>query len=141
MSIKIKYEFEDWKYLIQRSSENEAGWDICASEATIVKSWSSTLVQTGVKMSMPPDIYCRIAPRSGLAYKNKLNVHAGVIDSSFRGSVGVILFNHSNDEYVIQVGDRVAQLIFTQLSTYAVENGVDTLDDTTRGDNGFGSSG
>ena len=70
------------------------------------------LVKTGLAMALPPGCYGRVAPRSGLALKKFIDVGAGVIDSDYRGKLGVILFNFSNEDFVINMGDRIAQLIF-----------------------------
>ena len=85
-------------------------------------------------------ILCKLAPRSGLAHKNFIDVGAGVIDYDYRGNVGVILFNHSEVDFEVKRGDRIAQLILEKISmANAVE--VDDLDDTVRGAGGFGSTG
>ena len=62
-------------------------------------------------MSLPPGTYARIAPRSGLAIRNFIDVGAGVVDSDYRGEIKVILFNHSAEDFAVQAGDRIAQLI------------------------------
>lgn len=84
--------------------------------------------------------FSRIAPRSGLAVKHFIDVGAGVIDSDYRGAVGVVLFNHGDKDFAIARGDRVAQLILENITIAHVLE-TDTLDDTVRGDNGFGSTG
>ncbi len=80
------------------------------------------------------------APRSGLAWKNSIDVGAGVIDEDYRGNVGVILFNHSDADFAVAAGDRVAQLVLEVILTPAVEV-VEDLEDTARGAGGFGSTG
>lgn len=81
-----------------------------------------------------------MAPRSGLAWKNSIDVGAGVIDVDYRGPVGVILFNHSDEEFKIARGDRIAQLILERISTPEVVE-VEDLDETERNAGGFGSTG
>jgi len=81
-----------------------------------------------------------IAPRSGLAVKHFIDVGAGVVDFDYRGNVGVVLFNHSEEDFVVTRGDRVAQLILESISMASVEEVLE-LDDTTRGASGFGSTG
>lgn len=137
-SISVKY--NENAYKLKRKLQSDAGYDISSSVDITIPSRNSVLIPTGVFLAMPDDIYCRIAPRSGLAYKHKLNVHAGVIDSNYRGELKVLLFNHSDNDFKVIAGDRIAQLVFTQLSKYDVVE-VDSLDDTSRGDKGFGSSG
>ena len=81
-----------------------------------------------------------VAPRSGLTWKNSIDVGAGVIDADYRGPVGVILFNHSDVDFEVKPGDRIAQLIVQKIVTPEVEE-VDDLDATVRGSGGFGSTG
>ena len=81
-----------------------------------------------------------VAPRSGLAWKHSIDVGAGVIDADYRGSVGVILFNHSDVDFEVKLGDRIAQLIIEKIITPEVME-VEDLDCTERGVGGFGSTG
>ena len=81
-----------------------------------------------------------VAPRSGLAWKYSIDVGAGVIDADYRGPVGVILFNHSDVDFEVKVGDRIAQLIIEKIITPEVVE-VEDLDSTERGVGGFGSTG
>lgn len=80
------------------------------------------------------------APRSGLTWKNSIDVGAGVIDADYRGPIGVILFNHSDLDFEVKAGDRIAQMILERIVTPEVIEVVD-LDATARGDGGFGSTG
>ncbi len=91
-------------------------------------------------IAIPPLTYARIAPRSGLAVKNFIDTGAGVVDYDYRGNVGVVLFNHAEEDFQVKRGDRIAQLILERISMAdAVE--VDELPDTERGAGGFGSTG
>lgn len=92
-------------------------------------------------MEIPPTHYGRIAPRSSLAHKHCIDVMAGVIDSDFRGNVGVILINHSKEnDYVVEEGDKIAQIIFERIDTpNFIEK--EELGETKRGEGGFGSTG
>lgn len=85
-------------------------------------------------------IYLILAPRSGLTWKNSIDVGAGVIDADYRGPIGVILFNHSDVDFDVKPGDRIAQMIIVKIVTPEVEE-VDDLDATVRGAGGFGSTG
>lgn len=80
------------------------------------------------------------APRSGLALKHSIDVGAGVIDADYRGPVGVVLFNHSEVDFVVKPGDRIAQMIIEVIVTPEVAE-VEDLDATVRGEGGFGSTG
>lgn len=88
----------------------------------------------------PEGTYGRIAPRSGLAWKHSIDVGAGVIDADYRGNVGVILFNFSDKDFEVKKGDRIAQLILEKISYCDIVETSD-LDDTSRGEGGFGSTG
>lgn len=94
--------------------------------------WNTELFATDAR----PDA----APRSGLAAKHSIDVGAGVVDHDYRGNVGVILFNFSDKDFQVSVGDRIAQLILERIMTPPVVE-VDELDATTRGAGGFGSTG
>ena len=85
-------------------------------------------------------MYGRVAPRSGLTVKHFLDVGAGVIDSDYRGPVGVVMFNFSDMDFNVSQGDRIAQLIIEKIAMLDVVK-VEDLDDTSRGAGGFGSTG
>ena len=98
------------------------------------------LVKTDLSIAVPEGTYGRIAPRSSLAWKNSIHVGAGVIDGDYRGTVGVVLFNLSTQDFFVMKGDRIAQLILEKILIAEVEE-VDELDITSRGSGGFGSTG
>ena len=91
-------------------------------------------------MSLSPGTYAQIAPRSGLAIRNFIDVGAGVVDLDYRGEIKVILFNHSAEDFAVQAGDWIAQLILERIETPQVKK-VAALDDTDRVAGGFGSTG
>jgi len=123
-----------------RGSAAAAGFDLAAAEANIVKAGGKAIIKTGLSIAIPDGTYARVAPRSGLAAKKMIQVGAGVIDYDYRGEVGVVLFNHGTEDFEVQVGDRVAQLILEKVAMgRAVE--VESLDETERGAGGFGSTG
>ena len=90
------------------------------------------VVKTGISIAVPEGCYGRIAPRSGLAVKKFIDVGAGVIDADYRGEVGVVLFNHSEEDFKVKPGDRIAQLILEKIDTPQVKE-VEELPDTTHG--------
>ncbi|KAF3781477.1 Deoxyuridine 5'-triphosphate nucleotidohydrolase [Nymphaea thermarum] len=108
--------------------------------ATIVPARGKALVATDLSIAIPEGTYARIAPRSGLAWKHSIDVGAGVIDADYRGPVGVILFNHSDSDFQVNAGDRIAQLVLEKIVTPDVCE-VEDLDSTARGTGGFGSTG
>ena len=91
-------------------------------------------------MALPPGCYGRIAPRSGLALKKFIDVGTGVIDADYRGEVGVILFNFGKEDFVVNMGDRIAQLIFERIKTPIVKE-INELEGTDRGAGGYGNTG
>ena len=97
-------------------------------------------MQTRLAISFPTDLYARIAPKSGLALKKYIDVGAGTVDSDYRGEVGMVLFNHGDQDFEVKMGDRIAQLILEKIHTLPVEE-VQGLGDTVRGTGGFGSIG
>ena len=120
-----------------RGTEGAAGYDLAAAQAAVVPAHGKVLVKTGLAMALPPGCYGRIAPRSGLALKKFIDVGAGVIDSDYRGELGVILFNFGNEDFVINQGDKVAQLIFEKMKTPTVKE-VDSLEGTGSIGRGYG---
>ena len=126
--------------LPKRSIDGAAGYDLCASQDCTIPAGGKGLVKTGLSISFPTGLYARIAPRSGLALKKFIDVGAGVIDVDYCGEVGVVLFNHGDQDFEVKMGDRSAQLILEKIDTPPVQE-VQSLDDTVRGSGGFGSTG
>jgi dUTP pyrophosphatase len=102
----------------------------------------SYLVPTGISVAMPKNYEIQIRPRSGLAAKNNISIlnTPGTIDSDYRGEIKIILFNHGSDEFLINNGDRIAQIVLMPVHKIDFEE-VDNLPDTVRGEGGFGSTG
>lgn len=100
-----------------RSSAFAAGYDLYASKEAVVPAWGKALIETDISIAVPVDTYGRIAPRSGLASKHSIHTGAGVIDADYRGPVKVLLFNLSEAEFGVGIGDRVAQLIVERVSS------------------------
>ena len=126
--------------LPKRSTYGAARYNLCASQDCTIPAGGKGLVKTGLSISFPIGLYARIAPRSGLALKKFIDVGAGVVDSDYRGEVGVVLFNHGDQDFEVKMGDRIAQLILEKIDTPPVEE-VQDLDNTIRGSGGFGSTG
>ena len=122
-----------------RGDPEAAGYDLYSSEATVVEPWSRKLVKTDIALEIPTGYYGRIASRSGLASKGK-DVGAGVIDSSYRGEIKVLLINSTSEAFGVGIGDRIAQIIFEKHFSFEM-NKVETLSASDRGANGFGSTG
>lgn len=131
-------------YLPVKGSPGAAGYDIISAEDVVLTPLERKLVSTGIKIIIPPHLYGRIAPRSGLALKKGIDVGAGVIDSDYRGEVKVLLFNFGSEEVSLPKGSRIAQLIFEKIETpevVSITNDEFMKYDTERKDGGFGSTG
>ena len=107
----------------------------------VIAARGRAIVPTAISIAIPEGYYGRIAPRSSLAAKHGLDVGAGVIDSDYRGLVGVVIFNHSDHDYTVSHGDRIAQLIITPYKSPEFVQLYHELEETTRGNGGFGSTG
>jgi dUTP pyrophosphatase len=124
-----------------RANKTDAGADLCSIEDCKIEPLERKAVSTGIAVKIPDGYYGRIAPRSGLAYKNGIDVLAGVIDSDYTGEIKVILFNTDKEQsFEINKGDRIAQLIIEDHFNFDFEV-VEELVDTERGSGGFGSTG
>jgi dUTP pyrophosphatase len=124
--------------------DGDSGLDICASlsKDIIIEPKSVRLIPTDIYVSIPKGYEFQVRSRSGLALKNKIFVlnSPGTIDSNYRNSIGVILCNMGDEEFVVKNGDRIAQLVLQRVPEVEWEE-VDNLDNTERGLNGYGSSG
>lgn len=126
--------------LPSRGTEEAIGLDLHASEFVLLEPGSRVAVKTGLSVSIPSGFYGRIAPRSGLALKQGVDVLAGVIDPDYRGEILCLLINHGTLPIEIQNGDRIAQLIIEQAAlAHAVW--FEELSLTQRNASGFGSTG
>lgn len=139
MSLGIKKFVKDAK-LPSRGSEGAVGYDLSAIVSGSIEPGKKDIVPTGIGISLPPETYGRIAPRSGLAAKFAIGVGAGVIDPDYTGELKVILFNHGCKTFNYEKGDRIAQLIIEKCLVCPVVE-IDQLDDTKRSQEGFGSTG
>lgn len=151
MNIKIKKLAEDAN-LPSRGSEQAAGYDLYAyvedtlkvkdSRSLTIPPHETVLVRTGIAVAIPEGYFGGIYARSGLSIKQGLRPGncTGVIDSDYRGEIMVGLHNDSEDHRTISNGDRIAQLIVQKYESVSFEE-VDELDDTVRGEGGFGSTG
>lgn len=126
------------------ATQSSAGLDLKAvlAEAVTLGPLERKIVGTGLKIALPEGYEAQVRPRSGLAAKHGITVlnAPGTIDADYRGEIGVILVNLSNEPFTIQPGERIAQLVVAQYSQ--VEwSPVESLDSTLRGEGGFGSTG
>jgi deoxyuridine 5'-triphosphate nucleotidohydrolase len=126
-----------------RATPQSAGADVFSVEEVTIPPRERRLVDLGFSMSFEGPLYARIAPRSGLAVKYSIDVGAGVIDADYRGAVKVLLINNGTEPFKVNIGDRIAQMIFERIeytSFFACQT-KETLEKTVRGSGGFGSTG
>lgn len=123
-----------------RGSQYAAGLDLYSVGDVTIPARGQAPVAIGLSVAVPVGYYARVAPRSGLAFKQGINIMAGVVDSDYRGELICLLANHTDTDYQVKSGDRVAQLIIEQI---LLPNPifVDDLPATVRGEGGFGSTG
>ena len=121
-----------------------SGMDLMAfiKEPVSVKPKTSNLISTGLSVAFSEDYEIQIRPRSGLAAKNNISVlnTPGTVDSDYRGEIKVIIYNHGSENFVINNGDRIAQMILTPVIKMELEE-TNNLPETIRGEGGFGSTG
>ena len=116
------------------------GYDLSSAQQLIIPVNGRAIVQTDISLSVPKGTYGRIASRSGLAVKHGITTGAGVIDADYTGPIGVVLFNHGDQDFQIREGDRIAQLILKHIADKPVIE-VQDLTPTQQGNKGFGSTG
>ncbi len=130
--------------LPQYETSGASGMDAKANidAPIVIKPKETVLVPTGLFVEIPPGLEIQVRPRSGMSFKTKIRVanSPGTIDSCYRGEIKVIMENTGDDEFTINDGDRIAQLVLCP-SIYCIWEEVETLSETDRGTGGFGSTG
>lgn len=135
-------------FIPQRAHKTDAGYDLLSPLAYVIQPGSNCLVKTGVAVRLPNPpieglgVYGRVAERSGLSLKKMINVGGGVIDNTYTGDLGVILFNNGTEPFKIERGDKIAQLIVEVCMFPKSEEVTDIYGSVSeRGHHGFGSTG
>lgn len=143
VTIRVKL-LHDRARLPERAYEHDAAFDLCAAETVIVPPQNRVLVHTGVALGLPPGTAAFTLPRSGLAARHGIALvnSPGLIDPGYRGEIMLIVLNtDTQEEFIVREGDRIAQLLFVNLPRVVLAPEGGTLETTSRGDKGFGSSG
>ena len=138
MSLKIK--LVDGAKAPVKGSKGAAGYDLYSNEEITIESGDRALVDTGIILGFPEGHYARIAPRSGWAVKQSIDVGAGVADFDYKGKIKVLLINNGSGTFKAGRHVRIAQLILEKISTPEIEI-VEEVEETERGAGGFGSTG
>lgn len=125
-----------------RQNADDAGYDLAAGHPLILNPGQTKAVFTGLQLEMPVGMFAMVCSRSGLAAKHSVFVlnAPGIIDSGFRGPIGVILHNAGERAFMIEAGDRIAQLVFMRQTAVDLQSVLD-LSESDRGEGGFGSTG
>ena len=126
--------------MVKYAHKGDAAFDLRASVDICVEKGEKVLVCTGIKMAIPEGYAGFIWDRSGLAAKNSIHCLAGVVDSSYRGEVKVVLINLGEEEFHIKKGMRIAQMVIQKIENPEIIK-VEDLNETCRGEGGFGSTG
>lgn len=142
--MKIKINNKSQHPCPQYATPYSAGVDLRANllDSVTIKPLERTIVKTGIYLELPKDYEAQVRPRSGLAYKKGITVlnSPGTIDADYRGEIGVILINLSQEDFVIENGERIAQMVIAKHEQAEWELS-EKLADSTRGSGGFGSTG
>ena len=139
MKIKIKKLNKDLP-TPRQAYAGDAGMDLYASEHTVLKPMECVAIPVGLAVEIPDGYYAYITDKSGLSIKKRLKTMGGVIDSNYRGEIHAGMMNLSDEDYIFEVGDKVAQMIIQKTEQVEFEE-VDELSESQRGEKRFGSSG
>ncbi len=142
MTIKIKRVHPEAKLPVYaHGPQEDAGMDLRSVEDVTIHHGETRAVATGLSIELPPGFEAQIRPRSGLAFKHSITIpnSPGTIDPAYRGEIKVILHNLGSTPFVIQAGDRIAQMVIARYEPIVWSE--EDLSGTTRGEGGFGSSG
>lgn len=140
-TLKIKKLNED-AIIPNFAHKGDAGMDLYSIEEVNIPSTESRLIKTGISIQLPKNTEAQVRPRSGLALKHSVTVlnTPGTIDEGYRGEIGIILINHSKEEFTVTKGMKIAQMVVKPIYDINIEE-VKELNDTDRGQGGFGSTG
>ena len=128
--------------LPRKNNATDSGYDVFCVEDKIIPPLSSAVVDVGLKFaSIPHDYWIKVESRSGLGFKHGILAHPGIIDTGYRGDAGIKLYNLTDKEYKVNKGDRRAQFVLYSRVGNFLPTFTDKIEETDRGEKGFGSSG
>jgi dUTP pyrophosphatase len=138
----IRCEVDDNDLIPKYQTQGSAGCDLYSNEYLKIKPGQRAMVATGLKIELPPGFEAQVRTRSGLAAKYGITVlnSPGTVDEDYRGEIKVILLNTGDEEFIVNKGDRIAQLVFSRVFR-GIFQPTDSLSTTSRGSGGFGSTG
>lgn len=135
----MKIKLDSWAIMPTRAHDTDAGLDLYAERDAIVRPREPAIFDTGVHIQLPPNTAGMLKSKSGLNVKYGITSE-GVVDVGYTGSICVKLYNHGKESYIVRRGDKISQLVIVPVVIPPITV-VDELEDTERGDNGFGSTG
>lgn len=140
-TLKIK-KLHDDAIIPNFAHKGDAGMDLYSIEEVVIPASESKLIKTGISIALPKNTEAQVRPRSGLALKHSVTVlnTPGTIDEGYRGEIGVILINHGKEDFTVNKNMKIAQMVVKPIYDINILE-VNDLDDTERGNGGFGSTG
>ena len=140
-SVKVKILLEEGAESPKYMTDGSSGADIFAFEDTVIKTHEAAMVRTGIRIEIIKGFECQIRPRSGYSMKNKIIImnSPGTIDSDYRGEIKIIMYNMNDSDFTVKKKDRIAQMVFAE--TLKAEFSEESLEETKRGEGGFGHTG
>ena len=136
----IKVMLDDGAYIPQKAYSTDGGFDLRSPVSDIVPARGSVEIDTGIHMEIPFGYTGLLVSKSGLNIKHNI-LSTGLVDVGYTGSIRVKLYNHGDEDYVINAGDKITQIVLNKISDEHECIVVDSFEDTERGDGGFGSTG
>lgn len=138
----VQFMLSEGATLPQYQTSGAAGMDLCSAETFTLAPMERRLVKTGLRLAIPDGYEAQVRPRSGMALKKGVGMvnSPGTIDSDYRGDLGIILINFGSEAVEISQGDRIGQLVIAPVARAEIQV-VEVLDETERGEGGFGSTG
>lgn len=136
----MKIVLDKGAYMPKKAHEADAGYDLRTPKRVVLRRGESVCIDTGVHMEIPKGWYGKLESKSGLNAKHSIVSLGGVIDSSYTGSIVAKLYNFGSEDYVFEAGDKVIQIVFMPCGNFSLIQ-VDNLEETERGNSGFGSTG
>ena len=136
----MKIVLDEGAYMPEKAHRADAGYDLKTPKRVVLRRGENVIIDTGVHMEIPDGWYGQLFSKSGLNVKHNIVSLGGTVDSGFTGSVVAKLYNFGSEDYVFEAGDKIVQIVFLPCGSFAMTQ-VDSLEDTERGNKGFGSSG
>ena len=133
-------EYSKTKYPMEKAHSTDSGFDLKSVEEFFLEPGEIKLISTGIRLALPKGYEAQVRPKSGLSSKGFM-VYLGTVDNEYRGEVKVIAQNNSNEKIEIKDGQKIAQIVFNKLDSVELAEILEVIENTSRGDGGFGSTG